>query len=52
MTNRDITSSLNTKNITTPSNSNDLGFSDASNFGSVYQNGATSLKGTKSIPKS
>ena len=52
MTNRDITSSLNTKNITTPSNSNDLGFSDASNFGSVYQNGATSLKGTKSIPTS
>ena len=51
MTNRNITSSIQQKNIKTPSTASDLTFSESSNFGSVYNNGSVSLKGSQSIPK-
>ena len=51
MTNRNITSSIQQKNIKIPSTASDLTFSESSNFGSVYNNGSVSLKGSQSIPK-
>ncbi|MBR4486066.1 hypothetical protein IKS57_01680 [bacterium] len=51
MTNRNITSSVQQKNIKTPDTTTDLSFNEASNFGSVYNDGSVSLKGSQSIPK-
>ena len=51
MTNRNITSSVQQKNIKTPDTTTDLSFNEASKFGSVYNDGSVSLKGSQSIPK-